>query len=256
MTGDRPSFRNVYEDAGRADAYARLEFPGSYYLAFRDLPGLLREHARGTRAVDFGCGAGRSTRFLERLGWRVVGVDVSAEMVRRARERDPEGDYRLVAEADFAGLEPASFDLVFSAFTFDNIPTRERKLAHLVGLSGLLTGGGRLVNLVSRPEIYTHEWASFSTSAFPENRKARSGDLVRIVMTDVVDRRPVEDVLFAEADYEAAYREAGLVRLAAHAPLGRRDEPYAWVSETTVAPWRIDVLEKARPRPLESAAER
>ena len=98
---------------------------------------------------------------------------------------------------------------------------------------------------VSSPDIYTHEWASFSTSAFPENRTARSGDMVRIVMTDVVDRRPVEDVLFAERDYEVAYREAGLERLAVYAPLGRDDEPYAWVSETTVAPWRIDVLQRA-----------
>jgi trans-aconitate methyltransferase len=239
------AFRNVYEDAGRADAYARLEFPGSYYLAFRDLPAILRAHVSGTRAVDFGCGAGRSTRFLGRLGFEAVGLDVSAEMVRRARERDPAGDYRLVGEADFASLEPRSFDLVFSAFTFDNIPTRERKGTHLVGLGGLLAEGGRLVNLVSRPEIYTHEWASFSTSAFPENQEARSGDVVRIVMTDVIDRRPVEDVLFTEADYQAVYGEAGLERLAVHAPLGREDEPYAWVSETTVAPWRIDVLQRS-----------
>jgi hypothetical protein len=172
-------------------------------------------------------------------------------MVRRACERDPAGDYRLVAEADFGSLEPRSFDLVFSAFTFDNIPTREQKRAHLVGLGGLLAKGGRLVNLVSRPEIYTHEWASFSTSAFSENRTARSGDVVRIVMTDVVDRRPVEDVLFAETDYEVVYGEAGLERLAVYAPLGRDDEPYAWVSETTVAPWRIDVLQRT-PRTADS----
>jgi len=102
------------------------------------------------------------------------------------------------------------------------------------------------VNLVSRPEIYTHEWASFSTRDYPENREARSGDLVRIVMTDVVDRRPVEDVVFFEDDYLAVYAEAGLQRIAAHAPLGREDEPYAWVNETRVAPWRIDVLAGVR----------
>ena len=237
-------FRNVYQDAERAAAYARLEFPGSYYLAFRDLPGILADHVHGHRALDFGCGAGRSARFLGKLGFEVIGIDVSAEMVQRARERDPSGDYRLVGEADFGGLEGASFDLVFSAFTFDNIPTREKKRAHLRGLAGLLGAEGRLVNLVSRPEIYTHEWASFSTSAFPENRRARSGDLVRIVMTDVVDSRPVEDVLFEEADYLAVYAEAGLERLATCSPLGRDDEPYPWVSETRVAPWRVDVLKR------------
>ena len=68
------AFENVYQDAARADAYSRLEFPGTYSLAFRDLPGLLAKHVSGRRAVDFGCGAGRSTRFLRTLGFEVIGV--------------------------------------------------------------------------------------------------------------------------------------------------------------------------------------
>ena len=32
------TFGNVYEDEERARAYATLQFPGTYYLAFRDLP--------------------------------------------------------------------------------------------------------------------------------------------------------------------------------------------------------------------------
>ena len=47
-------FSNVYEDEERARAYATLEFPGTYYLAFRDLPGLIRRHNHGSRALDFG----------------------------------------------------------------------------------------------------------------------------------------------------------------------------------------------------------
>ena len=35
MTDD---FSNVYADAERAASYADLEFPGTYYLAYRDLP--------------------------------------------------------------------------------------------------------------------------------------------------------------------------------------------------------------------------
>ena len=34
------TFGNVYEDEERARAYATLEFPGTYYLAFRDLPAI------------------------------------------------------------------------------------------------------------------------------------------------------------------------------------------------------------------------
>ena len=84
-------FDNVYDDADRARAYADLEFPGTYYLAFRDLPGLLRKYVCGTRALDFGCGAGRSTRFLRALSFEVIGVDVSEAMLDQARGRDPRG---------------------------------------------------------------------------------------------------------------------------------------------------------------------
>ena len=49
-------FSNVYDDQARADSYARLEFPGAYYLAYRDLPAILGEHAQGTKALDFGPG--------------------------------------------------------------------------------------------------------------------------------------------------------------------------------------------------------
>jgi 2-polyprenyl-3-methyl-5-hydroxy-6-metoxy-1,4-benzoquinol methylase len=74
-------FSNIYEDATRADAYSRLEFPGTYYLAFRDLPDIIAKHVNGRRALDFGCGSGRSARFLQKLGFQTVGIDMSEEMV-------------------------------------------------------------------------------------------------------------------------------------------------------------------------------
>jgi SAM-dependent methyltransferase len=238
------AFHNVYADPTRAEAYSRLEFPGTYFLAFRDLPAIIARHVAGRRAVDFGCGAGRSTRMLRRLGFDVVGVDVSEDMVRKARELDPKGDYRHVAPGDFTGLAEGASDLVLSAFTFDNVP-QDEKTPHLLKISRLLAPAGRIVNLVSNPEIYRHEWASFSTRDFPGNREAKSGDVVRIVMTDVIDRRPVEDVLCTEATYRELYRESGLEVLDRHEPLGRPDEPHPWKSETRIAPWRIDVLGRA-----------
>ena len=235
-------FSNVYEDEARADAYAKLEFPGTYYLAYRDLPSIIREHVQGTEALDFGCGAGRSTRFLRELGFDVVGADISERMLRRARERDPEGDYRIVPDSDLSGFAEATFDLVLSAFTFDNIPTREKKVALLRSLKRLLRESGRIVNLVSSPEIYVNEWASFSTRDFPENREAKSGDKVLIVMRDVEDKRPVEDVIWTDEDYRDVYARAGLVQLEVHRPLAREDEPFSWVRETSIPPWAIYVL--------------
>lgn len=235
-------FTNVYADPNRADAYATLEYPGTYYLAFRDIRMLIARHVRGKRALDFGCGTGRSTRFLAGLSFDVVGADIAEAMLRRAREFDPSGDYRKVADGDVGELASERFDLVLCAFTFDNIPTLEKKTILLGQLRSLLAPDGRIVNLVSSPEIYWHEWTSFSTKDFPENRQAGTGDVVRIVMLDVDDRRPVEDIFCTDGAYREAYRNAGLEVLEVHRPLGTDAEPFAWISETRVSPWSIYVL--------------
>lgn len=232
---------NVYDDAARALSYASLEFPNTYYLAFRDLPRILHRWAPGRAALDFGCGTGRSTRFLKRLGFDAIGVDVAPAMLALALKADPGGDYRLVGDEGPAGFPEASFDLALAAFTFDNVPGPEAKVRLLTALRRLLRPAGVLVNLVSSPDIYQNEWASFSTRGFPENRLAHSGDRVRIVMTDVPDRRPVEDVLWSHEAYLECYSTARLEVLEAHRPLGRADDPYPWVAETRIAPWVIYV---------------
>ena len=236
-------FFNVYDDKERADAYAKLEFPGTYYLAYRDLPAIIGEHVEGTKALDFGCGTGRSTRFLLELGFDpVVGVDIAEHMITHAREHDPQGEYRLVPDGDLSELASGTYDLALSVFTFDNIPTMQKKVSLFQSLKRLLKEGGRIVSLVSSPEIYVNEWASFSTKNFPQNRTAASGDKVRIVMLDVEDKRPVEDILCTDEDYREVHKRAGLVPIKTCRPLANQTEPYAWVSETTIAPWVIYVL--------------
>jgi len=242
--GQEMNFANCYEDVNRANAYATLEFANTYYLAYRDLPEIVAQHVTGTRAIDFGCGTGRSTRFLRKLGLTVTGVDIAEDMLRIARATDPAGDYRLVPGANLDEFPVGSCDLVLSAFTFDNIPGA-MKTRIFRDLAKLLTPAGIIVSLVSSPQIYTHEWASFSAKDYPENRLARSGDVVRIITTDFADRRPAEDILCPDESYREPYREAGLEVIRVLEPLAKGDEPYAWVNETRIAPWVIYVLKRA-----------
>ena len=237
-------FRNTYEDPRRAAAYNELELGGTYDLVFRNLPGLLEQHVKGTRAVDFGCGTGRSARFLQKLGFATTGLDISEEMIAIARQRDPEGTYRVIDDGNFQTLPAGGFDLVQSAFTFDNIPGFDQKVRLFRGLGNLLAEGGILVNIVSTPQIYTHEWVSFSTRDYPKNRLARCGDVVSIVTTDYSDARPVEDIFWPHEDYLRVYRESGLEVVLVERPLAVGDEGIAWQSETRVAPWAIYLLTK------------
>jgi SAM-dependent methyltransferase len=235
------TFGNVYDDEERARAYATLQYPGTYYLAFRDLPGLIRRHNHGSRALDFGCGAGRSTRFLKNLGLNVVGADISQVMLDQARALDPSGEYHLVRDniaGEFAG---GSFGIILAAFTFDNMPTDEKANA-LSGLRNLLAPDGCLLLVVSSAAIYVNEWASFSTRDFPGNRHACDGDRVRIIMLDVPDHRPVDDVFCTDAHYRRLFENAGLRVLEVRSPLATGKEATRWISETRTAAWTIYVL--------------
>jgi ubiquinone/menaquinone biosynthesis C-methylase UbiE len=239
------TFANCYEDSARADAYATLEFKNTYHLAYRDIPAILAAHVSGRKSLDLGCGTGRSTRFLRQQGFEVTGVDIADDMIRKARELDPAGDYHLVPGDDLTLFGSESYDLILAAFTFDNIAGHDNKVRILRDLRRLLNRKGTLVQIVSRPEIYLHEWASFSTKEFPQNRFAKSGDKVRIIVTDHADPRPAEDILWTDEAYRQVFEDARLRVLEKYEPLGREDEPYSWQSETKIAPWAIYVLERA-----------
>lgn len=111
-------------------------------------------------------------------------------------------------------------------------------------MKGLLGTEGILINLVSSPEICIHEWASFSTKNFSENRYVRSGDKVRIVKIDLDDKRPVEDILWTNESYQETFERAGLRLIKTYKPLAKEGEPYKWVNETRIASWTNYVLDK------------
>ena len=242
MIPPKSSFENSWNNRTRAESYAKLEFPNTYYLAYRDLPKIISEHVKGYKAIDFGCGTGRSTRFLKQLGLNAIGIDISKDMLQIAKNCDESGDYQLVSNGNYNHLGIGQFDLVQSIFTFDNIPDWENRTTILKGLGGLLNPTGKMLLLDASPELYTNEWASFSTKAFPNNRIAKTGDIVRDIMLDVEDRRPVEDIFWTVPDYHKLFEKAGLSLEATYKPLGSKDEPYKWVSEMKIAPWNIFVL--------------
>lgn len=241
---NKTEFSNVYEDTKRAEAYSELKFDKTYYLAYRDLPKIISQYVSGKNTLDFGCGTGRSTRFLQTLGYNTIGVDISEEMITIARQLDPGGEYHRIDDGDFSRFSTSSFDLILSAFTFDNIPTMDKKIKLFKDFSILLTKNGTLINLVSSPEIYTHEWASFTTKDFPENQKAKTGDIVRIITTDITDKRPCYDIFWSEEDYATVYSNANLHIIKKYKPLATGKEPYQWINETKIAPWTIYVLKK------------
>jgi demethylmenaquinone methyltransferase/2-methoxy-6-polyprenyl-1,4-benzoquinol methylase len=97
------------------------------------------------RVLDFGCGTGLSFDLLERdvgAGGRVVGVDISPDMLRHARQRIADRGWTNVtlieASVEAVELEPESVDAVLCFYTHDimNSPIAPKK-----ALAALRPGG-------------------------------------------------------------------------------------------------------------------
>lgn len=65
----------------------------------------------GSRVLDLGCGAGRTTKVLDEMGFDVVGVDVSEQMVLTAKNKFPSLEFQ-VGDASSLGLQNESFEYV------------------------------------------------------------------------------------------------------------------------------------------------
>ena len=59
------------------------------YLAYRDLPCLFKNYLIGKTTLDYGCGTGISTKFLFDQGLDVLGLDISEEMIKKAKSNYP-----------------------------------------------------------------------------------------------------------------------------------------------------------------------
>jgi SAM-dependent methyltransferase len=84
--------------------------------------------AKEMRVLEIGCGAGRVTRALANLFGEVYAVDISAEMVARAREAlkdKPNAHIYQNSGADLKVIPVGDFDFAFSTIVFQHIPSRE-----------------------------------------------------------------------------------------------------------------------------------
>lgn len=104
--------------------------------------------ARRGSALDFGCGAGRLTRALSLRFERAVGVDISAEMVRVARELNadrPNCDFLVNAAPNLALFDSGSFDFAYSSIVLQHVPGRRLARAYVRELVRVLSENGLLV---------------------------------------------------------------------------------------------------------------
>jgi SAM-dependent methyltransferase len=118
----------------------------------------LLDHVRaGERVLDVGCGEGRFVAELARKGAEVVGIDVAAEPLRRARALHPALDLRLVDGEGPWSLADASFDAVWAGEVIEHVADTAGWLSELRRV--LRSGGILLLSTPDHGRLQMLRWA-------------------------------------------------------------------------------------------------
>ncbi|MGB9184386.1 MAG: acyltransferase family protein [Solirubrobacteraceae bacterium] len=167
--------REFWNDRAREDAFyfvdTRQPYRATEAERFWDaaplvdylLEGLGVELSRADVVLEIGCGLGRMTRVLAERSRRVLALDVSDQMLERAREHNAHLDNVRWILGDGTTLSPiadASVDVCFSTVVLQHIPDPEIVLGYV-----------REVGRVLRPA----GWAALQVSTDPVIHRPRRG---------------------------------------------------------------------------------
>lgn len=224
-----------------SEQYSALEIEGSYYLAFEPIGELVeRMIEKKGRSLDFGCGTGRSTRFLNRLGFETIGVDHNLAMLKQAQQIR-EGVYHHL-DSEKLPFPNAYFNLIFQSFVLLEYASISDMVRTFQELNRVLEEDGVAIIVTGSEEYYRRDWCSFQLN-YAENQSLTSGSTAKVIIrgTDIV----LFDYYWTDSDYQNAFKQAGFEVIETVQPLARGDEPFQWVSECEVPCWTIYALKKS-----------
>ncbi len=90
--------------------------------------------------LDIGCGAGQKTRYIHKLGYKIIGLDFSEKMIEVAKRQAPDITFGV---ADIYEIDkyPQTFDAVFVQAVLLHIP-KSRIVEVINKMLSVLNKGG------------------------------------------------------------------------------------------------------------------
>lgn len=229
-----------YTDAN-AELYGSFGIEGTTYQIGFDAVAKLLGDISGKTFLDFGCGTGRSARFLKNLGAQhVYAVDHDQNMIDKALSQELGGVTFLPID-DAIPLPAASVDGAISMNVFIEIRTLGTMTQACAEIARTLRAGAAFVLESSSPMAFGHTFRSFS---YPQTGQLRSGDTTPCVVTAPGGQFVIKDTYWTEDDYVAAIQQAGLTVTTIDYPRPR--DPAAWsTDEASIPPCIVIQARKA-----------
>jgi ubiquinone/menaquinone biosynthesis C-methylase UbiE len=197
----------------------------------------------GERVLDLGCGSGWATRMVARLvtdgpeGFgQVVGIDISDEMIRRARteSKDFENVLYVWGSAQQIPWEENFFDKMLSVESFYYYPDQDRALAELFRV---MAPRGRMFILINlyRDNPYSLQWVDKLKVPVHVRSAAEYIELLKKHAFENVETRQIPDDTPTPEDYKTksfhslddlkAFKRTGALLLMATKPDLRTPAP-------------------------------
>jgi SAM-dependent methyltransferase len=226
---------------GTAELYGLLGIEGTTYQIGFDAVAQLLGDTTGKVFLDFGCGAGRSARFLKGLGAQhVYAVDHDQNMISQALSRELQG-VTFMRINGHVPLPDASVDGAVSMNVFMEIRTLAAMTRACAEISRTLRPGAAFVVESSSPMAFGRTFRSYS---YPHAGSLRSGDMTPCIVTTPGGQVVIQDTYWTEDDYVNAIEQAGLTVTAIGYPRPR--DPAAWsTDEASVPPCIVIEARKA-----------
>lgn len=150
-----------YESEKKAEGFDSFKenFPVFKWIEVPSIKKLLNNSLAGKRVIDLACGTGDSTRILADLGPdELVGVDLSAEMIRRAIEKHkvmPKySNIKFFAQNCQQPLNQGEFDIVFSVHLLNYAFERSQLVDFYSTMYQATKSGGVCCGLFNSPFVH------------------------------------------------------------------------------------------------------
>jgi len=188
----------------------------------------------GRAVLDYGCGTGTFSRFLESEGAMVTGVDVSDNMIEVAKQqRSRSITYYPIINLDF--LENETFDFVVTNFVLCTISSRWEILSILQQIHRVLKKGGRFLILNSNWDRSNgKEFLSFKLEY---SKNLSSGHPITAIITSNPPI-PLHDYFWSIEDYQDMLKESGFTNLVFQEEIAK-DDDVDWLDEIAFPPYYL-----------------
>lgn len=200
------------------------------YTIVKDLLG----DVAGKQVLDYGCGTGTFSRYLQALGASVTGVDISENMIEVAKKNGP-GDivYHTLYENGLDFLDDNSFDFVVSNFVLCTLPSMHDISLILDQVYRVLMKGGLFVFMNSNWDRSNgKEFISFKLD--PCDHLVSGSAVTAIIKTDP----PIllHDYFWSQEDYFSLLSKSGFKITDLKEVIGKSDD-IRWLDEKEFPPY-------------------